>query len=171
MEVFKNILVVTQSTKHCHKAVNYGIALARCFNAELHVLHLLHDPFNLDHWQLALPSLKAIKEEYKDMRTTIKKDLDAMIAAEQAKGLSIQVSIAEKSPEKEILHYVKDKKIDLLVMLAHAEGHLEQMMFEQLNEKIHRKLPCSIMFVKHEPQAVKQSFCLKADRVQPCEAR
>jgi hypothetical protein len=63
MEDFKNILVVTNSTKYCRQALHYGISLAKRYNAEVHVLHLMHDPFNLDHWQLALPSLKSIKKE------------------------------------------------------------------------------------------------------------
>jgi universal stress protein A len=171
MEDFKNILVVTNSTKYCRQALHYGISLAKRYNSVVHVLHLMHDSFNLDHWQLALPSLKSIKKEYQDMRTTAKKDLDALIAAEQAKGLSIQVGIAEGPPEKEILHLVRDKKIDLLIMLAHEEGYLEQSLFGSLNEKIHRKLPCTLMFIKQEPLPVKEpSVCLRADRVQPCEA-
>lgn len=171
MEDFKNILVVTKSTKVCRKALHYGISLARNFHAGLHVLHLMHDPFGLEHWQLALPSLKALQEEYQHMRAQAKKDLDAMIAAEQAKGLPIQVGIAEGLPEKEILRAVKGNKIDLLIMIAHAEGHWEQMLFDRLNEEIHRKLPCTIMFVKQEPSPVKQSLCLRGDRVQPCEAQ
>jgi len=171
MEDFKNIMVVTNSTKYCRQALHYGISMAKRYNAHVHVLHLMHDPFNLDHWQLALPSLKTIQEEYQDMRITAKKDLDAMITEEQVKGLSIHVGIAEGPPEKEVLHFVKDKKIDLLIMLAHEEGYLEQSLFGGLNEKIHRKLPCTVMFVKQEPLPVKkQSFCLRADRVQPCEA-
>jgi nucleotide-binding universal stress UspA family protein len=171
MQDFKNILVVTISTTYCKQALHYGISLAKRYNAKVHVLHLMHDPFNLDYWQLALPSLKNIQEEYQEMRTTAKKELDAMIATEQAKGLSVQVEIAEGLPEKEILQAVKDNKIDLLVMLAHEEGFLEHSLFGGLNEKIHRKLPCTIMFIKQEPLPVrKQSFCLRADRVQPCEA-
>ena len=170
MEEFKNILVVTNSTKYCRQALARGISLAGCYHARLHVLHLMHDPFGLSHWQLPLPSLKSISTEYQDIRATAKRDLDAMIGAEQAKGLPIQVSIAEGSPEKEVLRAVKDNQIDLLIMIAHAENYLEQMLFDRLNEEIHRKLPCTIMFVKQEPSPVKQSFCLRRDRVQPCEA-
>lgn len=47
----------------------------------------MHDAFGLDHWQLPLPSLKSIQYQYRDIRAKAKKDLDAMIAAEQAKGL------------------------------------------------------------------------------------
>jgi universal stress protein A len=169
MEDFKNILVVVKSTRSCRKALHYGISLARRFNAKLHVMHLMHDPFGLEYWQLALPSLKAIQQEYQDMRVKAKKDLDAMIAAEQAKGLQIEVGIAERAPEKEILGAVKDQEIDLLIIIAHEEGYLEQKLFGHLNEEIHRKLPCTIMFVKQEPSSVNQEFCLSRDRVQPCE--
>ncbi len=151
MEGFKKILVVTNSTKHCRKAVQCGISVARQNQASVHVLHLMHDPFGLEHWQLALPSLKDIQDEYRHMRTNARKELDSMIAAEQAKGMDIQVSIAEGPPDKEILNAVKEKQIDLLVTLAHEEGRLEQALFGQLNEKIHRSLPCSILFVKQEP--------------------
>ena len=155
MEDFKNILIVVKSTKQCRKALHYGISLARSFQARLHVLYLMHDPFGLEHWQLALPSLKAIQEEYQHMRVKAKKDLDAMIATEQSKGLAIQVSIAEGPSEKEIQQAVKENKTDLLITLAHEEGRLEQALFGRINEEIHRKLPCSILFVKQEPGRAK----------------
>jgi hypothetical protein len=64
---------------------------------------------------------------------------------------------------------VKGNQIDLLIMTAHA-GYLEQALFDRLNEEMHRKLPCRIMFVKQEPLPVKkQSFFLWRDRVKPCE--
>ena len=164
MEDFKNILIVVKSTKQCRKALHYGISLARSFQARLHVLYLMHDPFGLEHWQLALPSLKAIQEEYQHMRVKAKKDLDAMIAAEQSKGSAIQVSIAEGPPEKEIQRAVHDNHIDLLITLAHSENHLEQMLFGRLNEEIHRKLPCTVMFVKQEPAPVRPAFSMGRTR-------
>jgi nucleotide-binding universal stress UspA family protein len=169
MEEFKNILVVVKSTKDCGKALHHGILLARSFQAKLYVMNLMHDPFGLEHWQLALPSLKAIKEEYATMQVKAKTDLDRMISAEKAKGLPIEVEVAKKDPLKEIERSVENHAIDLLIMTAHAEGHLEQMLFGRLNEEIHRRLPCTTMFVKKEPSRVKESLCLKGDRVQPCE--
>jgi universal stress protein A len=154
MDDIKRILVVTKSTKHCKKAVHHGTSLARHYKAELYVLHLMHDPFGLEHWQIAMPSLKAIQKEHQQMRDKAKKDLDAMIAAEQAQGLPIEVGLAEGPSEKEILQVVKEKKIDLLITLAHEEGRLEQFLFGRFNEELHRKLPCSLMFIKHEPGPV-----------------
>ena len=170
MEEFKNILVVSQSTKGCRRALGYGISLTKLFHARLHVLHVMHDPFGLDHWQLPLPSLSSIRKEHRAILVSAQKELDAILAAEQGQGLPIQVHIAEGPPYKEIQRAVTDHKIDLLIMIAHAEGYWEQRLFDRLNEEIHRNLPCTIMFVKQEPAAVKQSFCLRRDRIEPCEA-
>ena len=39
-------------------------------------------------------------------------------------------------------------------MLAHEEGRLEHMLFGGDNDAIIRKMPCSILLVKKEPEAV-----------------
>jgi len=155
MDDIKRILVVTKSTKQCKKAVHHGISLAGHYKADLYVLHLMHDPFKSEHWEFAIPSLTGIQQEHQQMRDKARKDLDAMIAAEQAKGLPIKVDLAEGPPEKDILQAVKENKIDLLITLAHAEGRLEQFLFGRLNEELHCKLPCSLMFIKHEPAPVR----------------
>jgi universal stress protein A len=154
MNDIKRIVVVTRSTKYCEKAVQYGISIAQKYRAELYVLHLMHDPFGLEGWQLAVPSLKSIQDEYKNMRAKAKVDLDRMVDTERAKGMSIRVILEEGDPEKEVLRFVRENRIDLLVTLAHEEGHLERLLFGRLNEVLHRKLPCSLLLVKQEPGPV-----------------
>jgi nucleotide-binding universal stress UspA family protein len=45
---------------------------------------------------------------------------------------------------------VEDEKIDLIVMLAYEEGRLEHLFLGRDNDKLIRKMPCSILLVKHE---------------------
>ena len=47
MDEIKNILVLSRLTKHCQKAVNQGITLADKLGAELHILHVFHNPFGV----------------------------------------------------------------------------------------------------------------------------
>ncbi|MEJ2023522.1 MAG: universal stress protein [Deltaproteobacteria bacterium] len=70
----------------------------------------------------------------------------------------------QKNAEKEehnggcknkVLKVVQDENIDLLIMLAHEEGHLEHFLFGHSNEHIIRRMPCSILLVKKEPEPVK----------------
>jgi len=45
--------------------------------------------------------------------------------------------------------------MDDIKALAQAEGHLEQLLFGRLNEELHRKPPCLLMFIKHESGPVR----------------
>ena len=64
MHDIKRILVVSRSTRHCRKAVHYGISLAKQHNAKLYVMHVIHDPFSLEGWNLPIPSLN---QEFKKL--------------------------------------------------------------------------------------------------------
>jgi nucleotide-binding universal stress UspA family protein len=53
--------------------------------------------------------------------------------------MHINVLIREGEPMAGILAVVKEKKIDLLVMLAHEEGHREHFLFGKSNHELVRR--------------------------------
>ncbi|OGW27429.1 MAG: universal stress protein [Nitrospirae bacterium GWC2_42_7] len=149
MEDIKRILVVSRTTKYCRKALQYGVSLAKKCGAELYVIHVVHEPFLFGGWNLPMPTLQ---KEYKKALDAAKKELDAVIDQEKKKGVNIKELIVEGKPTEEILKAVKKQKIDLLVMLAHEEGRFEHFLFGRSNDEIFRKLPCSVLMIKNEPQ-------------------
>ncbi len=148
MEDIKRILVVSRMTRYCRKAVHYGISLSQKYGAELYVVHVVYDPFIFGAWNLPMPSLE---EEYKKTLKEAKRELDALINLEKNKGMPIKELLKEGKPTEEILKTVKEENIDLIIMLAHEEGHLEHFLFGRSNEEIIRRMPCSILMVKKEP--------------------
>jgi nucleotide-binding universal stress UspA family protein len=68
--------------------------------------------------------------------------------------MPIKELVREGEPTEEILKTIEAEKIDLLVLLAHEEGHVEHFLFGRSNEELVRKMPCSIMLVKKEPEAI-----------------
>jgi universal stress protein A len=151
MKDVNRILVVSRSTKHCQKAVHYGVSLARKYKAELFVVHVMHNPFMLGGWNLAIPSLQM---EYERLQQTSREDIYHIIEAEKTQGLAIKAVMKEGDPSDEIIKMVKEENIDLLIMLAHEEGHIEHFLFGRDNEELIRKMPCSIILVKKEPHKV-----------------
>jgi nucleotide-binding universal stress UspA family protein len=147
METFNNILVVSRSTKHCLKAVRTGISLARKFRAKLYILHVIDDPFNLEGWNLPVPTFQ---DEYRKMIADAKRELDQMVQAEKADGLIVSEWVKEGEPVDEIQKVVESEHIDLIIMLAHSEGRLEHFLFGKTNAAIIRKLPATLMLVKKE---------------------
>lgn len=149
MKTFKKILVVSRSTRHCRNVLQLGISLARQYGAHLYVMHVIHDPFNLEGWNLPVPSLEL---EYQKMVADANEDLERMLQEERKNGLPITVWVRDGRPDKEIANAVKEEKIDLIVMLAHEEGRLEHFLFGKTNDALIRQLPASIMLVKKEEE-------------------
>ena len=158
MENFKRVLVVNRMSEYCRDAVQAGISIARKYGAELMVLHIATNPegtMSMAGGALNAPS--AIPDEvknYASIQERAKDELEQMIGQEIRAGLPIKVIIKEGKPVDEIVQTVKDERIDLMVLLSHEEGRLEHMLFGHDNDAVLRRMPCSILLIKREPESV-----------------
>lgn len=151
MKEYKRILVVSRMIQSCQKAIQVGVSLAHKFDAELFVVHSIYNPFGLRGWSMGTLSLA---KEYEKILVDTKLQLSKLVEVEKMKGMSITELVREGEPTEEILKTIDKEKIDLLVMLAHEEGLLEDLFFNRSNDELVRKIPCSIMLVKKEPGKV-----------------
>ena len=145
MEDFKNILVVTHSIKNSHKVLWTGISLARKYNARLHLLHVIHDPFNLEGWNIPVPSFE---DEYQIMVAKAHEYLHRMISVEKAEDLVANEWVKDGKPSDEIEQAVEREHVDLVLIPAHSEGRLEHFLYGKDNDKLVRRLPATLMLVK-----------------------
>jgi len=151
MKGIKKILVICRMVTHCGEVIHYGAVLARQFRAEIFVMNVIHDPFGIKGWNLPLPSLA---EDYRKLLEKTRRDMHDIVAQENQQGMDIRELVLEGKPVDEILKVIKEQDIDLLVLPAHEETRLEHFLFGRDNEELMRKLPCSILFVKSEPEPV-----------------
>ena len=154
MEQIKHILVLSRMTHHCRDAVRCGVSLAKKYGAELSVMHLISNPVDME--AVNAPGL-FLKEEYKNYRSIQeeeREEIDKIIRRVATDGLNVKVLIKGGDPLEEVTAAVKEGGVDFIVMLAHEEGRLEHMLFGGDNDAIIRKMPCSILLVKKEPEAV-----------------
>ena len=151
MNEFKRILVVAALIQSGRIAIRHGVSLARKYGAELFVLHSIYNPFGPKEWGLGT---RELAEEYEKSIVDTKRKLTGLVNAEKTKGMSIKVMVREGEPTGEILKAIEEENIDLLVMLAHEEGRLEDLLFNRSTDELVRKMPCSIMLVKKEPGEV-----------------
>ena len=151
MAEIQRILVVSRMTQYCREAVEQGISLARKYGGELFVIHVVHNPFGYEGWNLPMVSLE---KDYQRLLAETKADLDHLVQNARATGLPVTVTIREGEPTKEVIAAVKANNIDLVIMLAHEEGRLEHFLFGRSNDELVRRMPCSILLVKKEPEAI-----------------
>ena len=147
MKELRRIMVVAGDIKQSQEAVRYGVSLARKYDAELLVLHVEHDPFGAEGWNLPFLS---VDEEYKELLRETKKQLDRLIRAEVGRGSPVREMIRKGEPVGVIRKVVEEEHVDLLILLSPEESRLEHLLFGRINDAIIRKMPCLILLVKDQ---------------------
>lgn len=157
MEEIRNVMLVIRLIESSGDILEDAIDLAKRFGATLCVLRPI--PTAVDFGAAVnAPSLLFKGEEYKNYlsrREQYKEELDQAIRRVTRGGFPIKEIVTGEDAVKEAERLVKEEKIDLILLPAHEEGRLEHMLFGGEDAALIRKLPCSILLVKHEPRPVK----------------
>jgi nucleotide-binding universal stress UspA family protein len=144
----RKIMVLALEIRESRQAVHRAVSLAKQTGAGLYILHVEHNPFGEQGWNLPFLSLD---DAYLELVKASRKELAELLYAEKADGLPVQEIVARDAPLTAIRKAVEREGIDLLVVPAHAESRLEHFLFGEVNEVILRTLPCSVLFLKEEP--------------------
>ena len=148
MIALKNILVATDFGEASAAALNYGRALARCFNAKLHVLYVCENVFTRglgsDAYVAVFPDLQ------KDVEETSQKQLKELLTDEDRQKLSATpVVVTSNMPAMAIVQYSKDQNVDLIIMGTHGRGAVAHLLMGSVAEKVVRTAPCPVLTVRH----------------------
>lgn len=158
MENFKRVLVVNRMSEYSREAIEVGISIARKYGADLSVLHILSGvagTVSMGGASINVPSpYPEESKSYASQQDQAREELEQIIRKEITAGLPINLIIKEGKPLDEVMQVVKEERIDLMVLLSHEEGRLEHMVFGRDNDAILRRMPCSILLIKREPEAV-----------------
>jgi nucleotide-binding universal stress UspA family protein len=143
----KRILIPTDFSEASESAVMYGRALAEAFNASLHILHVIEDPF-VYGWtgEGYMPDIPSFRET---LREQSNKQLDKVLSSPERERFNAQVISKFGAPFVEIVRYAKEQEIDLIVMGTHGRGPIAHMLMGSVAEKVVRKAPCPVLTVRH----------------------
>lgn len=154
MEQIKHVLVVSRMSQYCREAVHVGISLAKKYGSKITVLHMVTNPVTMEALNAPLPFPDSRHKTYASIQDEAREELDRILKQEISAGLPLKILVKEGRPIDEIMQVVKDEGIDLMVLLAHEEGRIEHLLFGRDNDAVIRRMPCSILLVKREPEAV-----------------
>ena len=142
MNTPQNILVPIDFSDTSNHALEYARTLAEPFNATLHVLHVVVDPYT-QTWaaDAGVDPAKLLDAWQADAKNQF-----AELPLEHANFLII-TRVGE--PFVEIVRYAKAYDVDLIVMGTHGRGALKQMLLGSVATKVVRKAPCPVLTVRH----------------------
>lgn len=145
MITLKNILVPTDFSECSDAAVRYGLALAKAFDAKLHLLHVVQDPYTQPWGAEAFPAGIA------DLLTDWQKQAFDRLACgiPEADRHRVVIACTIAAPYPEILRYAVEQEVDLIVLGTHGRGPVAHMLLGSVAERVVRRAPCPVLTVRH----------------------
>jgi nucleotide-binding universal stress UspA family protein len=146
----KKILWPTDFSSNAEKALPYVQSLTKQYNAQVHVLYIIQDIAHHKSWYGDFGK-KHIDELMKYSEKLAKKRLDQICDKYMGNCSFYEKNIAVGDPAQEILKFIKDKEVEMVVMATHGEkGHFQ---FGSVCEKVMKNSPVPVTAIPIIPNA------------------
>ncbi len=147
--LFSKILVPVDFSPCSEEAFRLALALARLFQAEVLLLHVIDvkSLTALNRLGLARPSEE--REQKKRLRHHARLQARRLLQSNEAKGVTIRRLLAEGVPFAEIARTARMERVDLVVMGSYG-GQVEsvdKIFFGSTAEKVVRTAGCPVLTV------------------------
>jgi nucleotide-binding universal stress UspA family protein len=138
--MFDSVLIPTDGSEGSEVVVDQGIEVATRHDATVHGL------FVVDTRAFLTLESDLQSETAAQLRTEGERALADLTDAAAAAGLDATVSVREGSPSEEIVDYVTETDVDLVVMGSHAD--YERNMLGSVSAAVVQESPVSVLTVK-----------------------
>jgi nucleotide-binding universal stress UspA family protein len=154
MITLKHILVPTDFSDTSEAAAKYGVALARAFNATLHLLHVepRRDLQIIVERELVVEKYLSDPTAATAPQNVARELLGKILTEQDEKELRAEYVLRASGlggPYVEIVRYAQERAIDLIVMGTHGRGFVAHLLMGSVAEKVVRKAPCPVLTVRH----------------------
>ncbi|MES2240347.1 MAG: universal stress protein [Bacteroidota bacterium] len=142
----KSILVPTDFSKQAENALKVAAQIARKNNYEIHLLHMLEIPSQMNDaisGGAAIPEIMLFLQKAKETLRFVKEK-------SYLKDLIVIESIKLEKASSGVLSYCKEENIDLIVMGSNGVSGIEEIIIGSNTEKVVRLSPVPVMIIKEE---------------------
>jgi nucleotide-binding universal stress UspA family protein len=140
---FNRIICATDFSDFSNRTVNYGIALAREFEAKLYVCHVIDLSSVAIYGEFQLDPVGLQNRIMEDAR----KQLEELIG-QQHKEWEPLITVGHTADE--IARIVEEKNIDLVITATRGRSGLKRLILGSVTERLMRTLRCPLLVV-HSP--------------------
>ncbi|MBU1273935.1 MAG: universal stress protein [Proteobacteria bacterium] len=150
MIAYKNILYCTDFSEDAEIALHHAVDLARRHDAKLHILHCPHStlrymPTETDEG--AAPG--DVTYASPELLAKLKEDLKARYAAKLDGVSQVEWVVLAGTPFVEILRYVREHGVDLVVMGTEGASAREDTHYGSTVEQVAKRSPCHVMAIRN----------------------
>jgi|SRR6188508_580575 nucleotide-binding universal stress UspA family protein len=147
MIAIKEILVATDFGAAADNALRYGEALAREFDARLHVFHATPNVFATSMDGYGYAAIPPHVQE--DLEAAARRHMRERVSEEDRQELRAKTTVVtHNSPAVAIADYARNHAIDLIVLGTHGRGPVAHALLGNVAERVVRIAPCPVLTVR-----------------------
>ena len=142
---FRKVAVAIITPTHTKKSFELGLEMAKKFDSELTVIECMYKtPPKFYFFET-----KSDKKLTQNQTTKLKKELENWKGIAQKQGISIKTKLAlTENISHWVIDYVKEHKIDLLIVDYPKLSIEEITLFDDIINEIHHKSHCHLLTTK-----------------------
>lgn len=141
--MYRTILVPTDGSDHSVRAGEHAVALARAFDASIHVVRVLDL-----RTEAGMFDAGGVGEEYVDrLEERAGEDVETVTDA-IGDAESVTTAVVRGDPFESLLEYVAGHEVDLIAMGTHGRTGVERFVSGSLTERVLRHSPAPVLTVR-----------------------
>ena len=142
--MFKKILYPVDFSDYAEEILDYAVAVTEKFDAELYLVHVIPDLNYFTPYEsfLTPENLAAIES---NIEGQVEKDFNRLT---EKLPFPVKKAVRTGPIFVEIIDYVKEEGIDLVVMGTHGRSGIEHILIGSVAEKVVRKAPCPVLTIR-----------------------
>ncbi|MCX6067441.1 MAG: universal stress protein, partial [Chloroflexi bacterium] len=149
----KRVLLVIDGSAASQYTCDYMAAFPLPAGTDIEVLHVVpavHSLYLVEPTGLALPVLTSEDEQRLRLENEVhgKEVLEHVRTQLEKNGLNVNTVLRVGNPGEQILNYVKDADIDLIVCGSRGAGNLTGWLLGSISRDIVQHAPCSVLVVR-----------------------
>lgn len=153
--LFTKILVPVDFSPCSEEAFRVALTLAKTFQAQLLLLHVIDTSALATFNQLGLLAVPSDAQSQKRrLRHHARLNVRRLLESESTKGVTVTRIVLEGGPFVEIAKMARMEKVDLVVMGSYGgrSGNVDKIFFGSTAEKVVRTAGCPVLTVPLPPK-------------------
>ena len=144
MKEFKRVLFPVDLSESSDKIVPYVQAVAERFGAQIHILFAARV---FDHFTSIYVPHPSINKFEKELIDGAEKRLYEFVDQHFKEFPHTKTSVVAGDPSEEVLNYIKEHEIDLVIMGTHGRKGMDKIIFGSVAERVVKSAPVPVMVV------------------------
>jgi nucleotide-binding universal stress UspA family protein len=145
MKPFEKILTAVDFSESSDFAFEYALTLARQFQAELTVMHVINEPVDLRGFYVPHISFEQLEKEIED---GAEKMMEKFCRTKMGDFTRYTTVVVAGIPYEEVLRKARETEASLIVLGTHGRTGIDHLIFGSTAERVVRSAACPVLTIR-----------------------